>query len=100
MDTKKRLFFFRLFFSFEILDLKMTLLKKLNSCKDILMANEFQRWSERNKTNGTTCNLLRAVKDILDLISCGESFDLLKDLLSESEKMEIGSKTKKVYKLY
>ena len=77
----------------------MTLLQKLNSCKDILMANEFQRWSERNKTNGTTCNLLRAVKDILDLISCGESFDLLKDLLSESEKMEIGSKTKKVNKL-
>ena len=77
----------------------MTLLQKLNSCKDILMANEFQRWSERVKTNGTTSNLLRAVKDILDSISCGETFNLLRDLLSESEKVEMGSKTKKVYKL-
>ena len=78
----------------------MTLFQILNSCREILMANEFQRWSERSKTNGTTCKLLRVLKDILDLISCGESFNLLKDLLSESEKMEIGSKTKKVYKFY
>ncbi len=77
----------------------MTLLQKLNSCKDILMPNEYQRWSERVKTNGTTCNLLRVVKDILDLISCGETLNLVKDLLSETEKIEIGSKTKKVIKL-
>ncbi len=87
------------FFLLKVLDLRMTLLLKLNACKDILIANEFQRWSERVKTNGTTSNLLRAVKDILDSISCGETFNLLRDLLSESEKVEMGSKTKKVYKL-
>jgi hypothetical protein len=78
----------------------MTLQQKLNACKEILMTNEFQRWSERVKTNGTTCNLLRVVKDILILISGGESFDLLNDLLSESDKIEIGSKTKMVLFIY
>ncbi len=78
----------------------MTLQQKLNACKEILMTNEFQRWSERVKTNGTTCNLLRVVKDILNLISGGESFDLLNDLLSESDKIEIGSKTKMVLFIY
>jgi hypothetical protein len=78
----------------------MTLQQKLNACKEILMTNEFQRWSERVKTNGTTCNLLRVVKDILNLISGGESFDLLNDLLSESDKIEIGSKTRMVLFIY